>query len=631
MRNRQFLLLDSLGLFTVPFVVLVIRFEGFAWPPGFLSIALLFALISLPLRLYIAWVTGLYSCLWRYASIVELERILRATLISSVATFTLGALVLPWLGIIPVRMPYVALVLDGLLSMMILAAPRLAVRYLSARRFRDATGVRTIVVGAGSAGQLVAREASASGRAQYIVVGFADDDRRKQGLLLNGIRVEGRIDDLPRLIRDLAAREVVIAMPSARSTLVRRIVEMCAHEGVRVRTLPGIADLMSGRVSTSLRPVEIQDLLRRSPITTDLSAVKRLAEGQVALVTGAGGSIGSELCRQIAELSPSLLVLVDHSENQVFEIEREMRHRWPLLKIAPIVADIRDVNRMHDVFGRFKPFAVFHAAAHKHVPLMEENVIEAVTNNVLGTRNVVDASLEHGVTHFVLISTDKAVRPTSIMGATKRIAEIIVRLAAARENKHYVAVRFGNVLGSRGSVVPSFIQQIERGGPVTVTHPEMRRFFMTIPESVQLVLQAGALGKGGELFVLDMGEPVRIADLARDLIRLSGLEEGVDIEIEYTGIRPGEKLYEEVFFGDEDVRQTEHPKVIRAVSEEPSEALDGPIGELIRLASMVPNDAARLRAAIIDLVPDFIREDVPSKGVLPIEGRRPSSETHVVS
>ena len=631
MRNRQFLLLDSLGLFTVPFVVLVIRFEGFAWPPGFLSIALLFALISLPLRLYIAWVTGLYSCLWRYASIVELERILRATLISSVATFTLGALVLPWLGIIPVRMPYVALVLDGLLSMMILAAPRLAVRYLSARRFRDATGVRTIVVGAGSAGQLVAREASASGRAQYIVVGFADDDRRKQGLLLNGIRVEGRIDDLPRLIRDLAAREVVIAMPSARSTLVRRIVEMCAHEGVRVRTLPGIADLMSGRVSTSLRPVEIQDLLRRSPITTDLSAVKRLAEGQVALVTGAGGSIGSELCRQIAELSPSLLVLVDHSENQVFEIECEMRHRWPLLKIAPIVADIRDVNRMHDVFGRFKPFAVFHAAAHKHVPLMEENVIEAVTNNVLGTRNVVDASLEHGVTHFVLISTDKAVRPTSIMGATKRIAEIIVRLAAARENKHYVAVRFGNVLGSRGSVVPSFIQQIERGGPVTVTHPEMRRFFMTIPESVQLVLQAGALGKGGELFVLDMGEPVRIADLARDLIRLSGLEEGVDIEIEYTGIRPGEKLYEEVFFGDEEVQQTEHPKVIRAVSEEPSEALDGPIGELIRLASIMPNDAARLRAAIIDLVPDFIREDLSSKKVLPIERRRPSSETRVVS
>ena len=631
MRNRQFLLLDSLGLFTVPFVVLVIRFEGFAWPPGFLSIALLFALISLPLRLYIAWMTGLYSCLWRYASIVELERILRATLISSVATFTLGALVLPWLGVIPVRMPYVALVLDGLLSMMILAAPRLAVRYLSARRFRDATGVRTIVVGAGSAGQLVAREASASGRAQYIVVGFADDDRRKQGLLLNGIRVEGRIDDLPRLIRDLAAREVVIAMPSARSTLVRRIVEMCGHAGVRVRTLPSIADLMSGRVSTSLRPVEIQDLLRRSPITTDLSAVKRLADGQVALVTGAGGSIGSELCRQIAELSPSLLVLVDHSENQVFEIECEMRHRWPLLKIAPIVADIRDVNRMHEVFGRFKPFAVFHAAAHKHVPLMEENVIEAVTNNVLGTRNVVDASLEHGVTHFVLISTDKAVRPTSIMGATKRIAEIIVRLAAAREKKHYVAVRFGNVLGSRGSVVPTFLAQIERGGPVTVTHPEMRRFFMTIPESVQLVLQAGALGKGGELFVLDMGEPVRIADLARDLIRLSGLEEGVDIEIEYTGIRPGEKLYEEVFFGDEDVRQTEHPKVIRAVSEEPSEALDGPIGELIRLASIVPNDAARLRAAIINLVPDFIREDLSSKNVLPIERLRPSGETRIVS
>jgi FlaA1/EpsC-like NDP-sugar epimerase len=632
MRNRYFLLFDILGLLAVPFVVLAVRFEGFDWSPGFLRTVIAFTAVSLPVRIWVAWANGLYSCLWRHASIVELERILLAGAIATVLNFVIGAWILPYAGVVPFRMPYIALVLDGLLSLIVLALPRLMVRYVSARRYRDLGGTRTLVVGAGSAGQLIAREASASARALYTVVGFVDDDKRKQGLLLHGIRVEGRIDDLPRLIRDLAAREVVIAMPSARGSLVRRIVEMCAQAGVRTRTVPDLADIISGRVGiTSIRPVEIQDLLRRSPITTDLSAVKKLATGRVALVTGAGGSIGSELCRQIADLEPELLVLVDHSENQIFEIERELRRRSPLVKLAPVIADIRDLNRMREVFGRFRPFAVFHAAAHKHVPLMEENVVEAVTNNVLGTRNVVDTSIEHGVTHFVLISTDKAVRPTSIMGATKRIAEIIVRLAAAREKKHFVAVRFGNVLGSRGSVVPSFMQQIARGGPVTVTHPEMRRFFMTIPESVQLVLQAGALGTGGELFVLDMGEPVRIADLARDLIRLSGLEEGVDIEIKYTGIRAGEKLYEEVLFGDEDVQETEHPKVIRAVAELPSEALDKPIGELIRLASIAPNDVARLRASIIDLVPDFIPADAKPKDVLPIEGRRNTGESRIVS
>jgi FlaA1/EpsC-like NDP-sugar epimerase len=323
------------------------------------------------------------------------------------------------------------------------------------------------------------------------------------------------------------------------------------------------------------------------------------------IVTGAGGSIGSELCRQIADLRPELLVILDHSENQVFEIEGELKRRNPTLKVSPVIADIRDQSRMRLVFERFRPFAVFHAAAHKHVPLMEENVVEAITNNVLGTRNVVEAAVESGVTHFVLISTDKAVRPTSIMGATKRLAEIIVRLAAARESRHFVAVRFGNVLGSRGSVVPTFMSQIERGGPVTVTHPDMRRFFMTIPEAVQLVLQAGALGAGGELFVLDMGDPVKIADLARDLIRLSGLEEGEDIEIKYTGIRPGEKLYEEVLFGDEDVRETAHPKVIRVLAADPDADLERRIDELIRLTSVGAVDEVRLRETIIALVPDF--------------------------
>ncbi|MBX7118999.1 MAG: polysaccharide biosynthesis protein, partial [Gemmatimonadaceae bacterium] len=356
---------------------------------------------------------------------------------------------------------------------------------------------------------------------------------------------------------------------------------------------------------TALRPVEIQDLLRRAPIKTDITSVRALAEGRTVMVTGAGGSIGSELSRQIADLRPELLILLDHSENQVFEIEGELRRRNPTLKVAPVIGDIRDQQRMRLTFERYRPFAVFHAAAHKHVPLMEENVVEAITNNVMGTRNVVDAAVEFGATHLVLISTDKAVRPTSIMGATKRLAEIIVRLAAAQHHRHFVAVRFGNVLGSRGSVVPTFMAQIERGGPVTVTHPDMRRFFMTIPEAVQLVLQAGALGNGGELFVLDMGDPVKIADLARDLIRLSGLEEGEDIEIKYTGIRPGEKLYEEVLFGDEDVRETAHPKVIRVLAAEPEGTLEDRIDELVRMATLLPTEEARLREAIIGLVPDF--------------------------
>jgi FlaA1/EpsC-like NDP-sugar epimerase len=315
-------------------------------------------------------------------------------------------------------------------------------------------------------------------------------------------------------------------------------------------------------------------------------------------------------------------VLLDHSENQIFEITNELRELSPNVVLASIIADIRDADRITGVFQQYQPHAVFHAAAHKHVPLMEENVVEAVTNNVLGTRNVVEAALAVETPHFVLISTDKAVRPTSIMGATKRLAEVIVRRAAARSGRHYVAVRFGNVLGSRGSVVPTFLAQIRRGGPVTVTHPEMRRYFMTIPEAVQLVLQAGALGNGGELFVLDMGEPVRIADLARDLIRLSGFEEGSDIELRFTGLRPGEKLYEEVLFGHEDVRQTAHPKIICAMAEVPEPALEGRVDELVRAAQIQPLEEGKLRRMIVALVPDFIMQPETGATVVPIDRKR---------
>ena len=627
MRNRYFLFLDALLLSVVPLVALLLRLEGTAGLDGYLSTLLAFTVLTLPLRLLIAWRAGLYRCIWRFASITELERILAAGAIIAVVTSIVGV-GLPLAGA-PLRMPLSAIVIDAMLTLAVLAAPRFGARMMHLRRPRTGEAVRTLVVGAGSAGQMVAREAAHGESVHFEVIGFVDDDVRKIGQMVNGVRVVGKVDELPRFVRELGIQEVIIAMPSARGIEIRRIVELASSVGVRTRTVPSLTDIVSGRIAYSaLRPVEIADLLRRAPIDTDFSKVRVLAHARTVMVTGAGGSIGSELCRQIAALEPQLLVVLDHSENQVFEIEVELRRRFPTLQIAPVIADIRDEARINRVFERFRPFAVFHAAAHKHVPLMEENVIEAVTNNIRGTRNVVDAAVEYGTTHFVLISTDKAVRPTSIMGATKRLAEVLVREAAVRTQRHFVVVRFGNVLGSRGSVVPTFMAQIERGGPVTVTHPEMRRYFMTIPEAVQLVLQAGAQGQGGELFVLDMGEMVRIADLARDLIRLSGLEEGADIEIRYTGMRPGEKLYEEVLFGNEDVRNTEHPKVLRVLAADTDPEMIGRIDELLRQVALHSGDETTLRAAVTGLVPDFIATE-ERKDVLPL-AKRPSGGTRRV-
>jgi FlaA1/EpsC-like NDP-sugar epimerase len=628
MRNRHYFLLDLIGLAVVPLAAMLIRFEGFGWDPGQASTVVWFSALSLVAGLAVLWRMGIYQYMWRYASVIELERILLAGTIMAGIDLILGLGVGPLRG--GPRMPFSVLILDALLTVGVLAFPRLAARMLYVRRPRRGTVERVLVVGAGAAGQLVAREAALADRLHLEIVAFVDDDPRKQGQLLNGIPVVGRVNEIPRLIRTLGVAEVVIAMPSARGAEIRRVVELAAEGGARTRTVPSFADLVSGRVEVSaLRPVEIADLLRRAPIATDITKVSSLAKGRTVLVTGAGGSIGSELCRQIAALEPELLVLLDHSENLIFEISDELRRRFPSRAIQSVIADVRDEGRVRDTFERFRPFAVFHAAAHKHVPLMEENVIEAVTNNVLGTRRLVDAAVEFGTEHFVLISTDKAVRPTSVMGATKRLAEVIVRTAATLHERHFVVVRFGNVLGSRGSVVPTFMAQIERGGPVTVTHPEMRRYFMTIPEAVQLVLQAGALGKGGELFVLDMGEMVKIADLARDLIRLSGLEEGTDIEIRYTGMRPGEKLYEDLLFGDEDVRSTEHPKVIRVLADDRDVDLRGRIDELLRGVAMRQLDEEALRDAITSLVPDFLSAE-RSPDILPLV-KRPSGEGRLIS
>lgn len=608
MRNRDFFLFDLIALACLPLLVVLLHVEGLALPAELVGSVLAYTGVSLLVRLTLAYFFGLYRCLWQHASIAELERLVVTGFIAGLATFIAGTLGLRIFGV--PSLPFTVIVLDAIGALGMLSVPRLGVRLAAAHHRRINTGRRAIIVGAGSAGQSILRETQLYPKLRVQVVGFVDDNPSKQGLLLGNVPVVGTLDDLPTTIQQLAVTEVIVAMPTAHGKIIRKVVQAATNAGIQARTIPGLHDLLSGRVRVSaLRNIEIQDLLRREPIVTDLQAVRKLTSGKPVMVTGAGGSIGSELCRQIAALDPSLLILVDHSENQVFEIEGELRRAFPGLKLAAVIADIRNSARIHAVMAELKPHAIFHAAAHKHVPLMEVNIVEAITNNVMGTQNVVSAALDADVQHFVNISTDKAVRPTSIMGTTKRIAERIVLHAAVSSKKNFVSVRFGNVLGSRGSVIPTFMRQIQVGGPVTVTHPEMRRYFMTIPEAVQLVLQAGALGSGGELFVLDMGEPVKIVDLARDLLRLSGLEEGVDMDIAFTGVRPGEKLYEEVLFGEEDIRATNHPKVLRTIdSPEDEQFMDG-VATLVRNAVMSASDDATLRDGLRQLVPEFARED----------------------
>jgi FlaA1/EpsC-like NDP-sugar epimerase len=462
-----------------------------------------------------------------------------------------------------------------------------------------------LIAGAGSAGESIARELRQNPRNGILPVGFADDDRSKHGHRLHGLPVLGSLADIPGIVRRERVQEVVIALPSAPGTVVREIVRLAAEAGVKTRTVPSLSDLISGRVQASaLRQVEIQDLLRRTPVQTKLEQAHGQAYGRTVLVTGAGGSIGSELCRQLARLGPERLILLGHGENSIFDVRQELTDSFPAVALESVILDVRDREGLERVFDRFQPFSVFHAAAHKHVPLMESNVAEAVTNNVLGTKNMVELAAASGAEHFVLISTDKAVRPTSVMGATKRVAEQIVQETAELTGRNFVSVRFGNVLGSRGSVVPTFLRQIAAGGPVTVTHPEMRRYFMTISEAVQLVLQAGAIGKGGEVFVLDMGEPMKVMDLATDLIRLSGLEVDRDIEIRFSGARPGEKLYEELFFSAESAVPTDFPKILRAKNGCLPTGLGRTASELISAAQELWSDHD-LRVFLQRLVPDY--------------------------
>jgi FlaA1/EpsC-like NDP-sugar epimerase len=617
-RNRYLLLVDAALLTALPFLVYALRFESFEWEAAHVRAAYAFTFVIVPLEIAILVGFGLYRRLWRYASIWELELIFAAGVVASIVAWIVGALALPYSGLTPVRVPISVLAMHSVFSIAIVAAPRLLLRVAGRRhqhrRANDADR-RVLIAGAGAAGEMVAKEIRSNPQLGLKAVGYVDDDETKLGLRLGYLPVLGTLDEIREIAVRERAQELIIAMPRASGAVVRKVVRAAYDAGVHTRTVPGLFEILDGRVSVAaLREVQIEDLLRRDPVQTDLEAVRRLAAGRTVLVTGAGGSIGSELCRQLVALEPLELIVLGHGENPIFEILHELLADGPKAQLTPIIADVRDRQRIHRLFEQYKPYAVFHAAAHKHVPLMEDNVSEAITNNVLGTRNVADAAIACGTEHFVFISTDKAVRPTNVMGASKRVAEYVVQNAAMAHNRHFVSVRFGNVLGSRGSVVPTFLRQIQDGGPVTVTHPDMRRYFMTIPEAVQLVLQAGAQGRGGELFMLDMGEPVRIVDLARDMIRLSGLEEGADIEIQFTGIRPGEKLYEEMFFNDEIAAPTEHPKVLRATNGGTVAASDLAIDALVESALSGASDQS-LRQMLRHLVPDSVADATPHNGV----------------
>ena len=579
---------------------------------------------------------GIPRFVWRYVSLREVIRILGAMGAGSAVLMGVR-LIAPRLqtawdyaeymlipgGVILIDFALAAMGISGIRAVRRVLAERVAFQTLPAAVHKES---RTLLLGAGQAGALVAREIGQRSDLGIKPVGFLDDDTTKTGLMIHGIRVLGPTSKLAHFAKRHRADQALISIASARGESIRRIVALCKEADLPVRIIPGIFELLDGKVNLSrIREVSIEDLLGRSPIDLDTDVVERFVRGKRVLVTGAGGSIGSELCRQLGSLSPESITLVERAEFHLFTVHQDMIQRFPSLDIRPRICDVCDSKRVDDIFSLDRPHVVFHAAAHKHVPMMEWNPGEAVKNNVFGTRKVADAADRHGTEAFVLISTDKAVNPTSIMGATKRVAEMYVQSLSQRSKTKYVAVRFGNVLGSAGSVIPIFKKQIETGGPVTVTHPDMKRYFMTIPEACQLVMQASAMGDGGEIFVLDMGTPVKIADLAKDLIRLSGFIPDEEIRVVYSGVRPGEKLFEELGFDAEKMDTTKHPKIfVGRLAPQPLGEVSRSLEHLSRFTSST--FAPEVRGALRAVVPEM-QDDAtgPAPEVVAIADRAPSA------
>ncbi|GAB4343779.1 MAG: nucleoside-diphosphate sugar epimerase/dehydratase [Desulfobulbaceae bacterium] len=556
--------------------------------------------IAVPLQGIIFWYFGLYRALWRFASIPDLIRIIKGA--------GLGVMLLIVLDLVFTRLDHVprtVLFLYPLLLVTGLSVPRISYRWFKDNRLQlhSREGQRTIIVGAGRAGELLSRDLLH--RPEYQLLAFIDDDPEKQQREIHGIRVAGDTGSLPEIVEAFECELVILAIPSAGRDTVRRLVEKCRRIGVKCQTLPSVFEMTGMEVDAGkLRPVSLEDLLGRETVQLDREAISAYLTGRRVLVTGGGGSIGSELCRQISAQQPERLIILENGEYNLYCIEQELRARFPHLDLLTILGDVKNRERVEWVFQEFRPEIVFHAAAYKHVPMLEFNPAEGVTNNIFGTKIVADTATRHGVDRFVLVSTDKAVNPASIMGATKRVAELYCQNLAGRTDTKFITTRFGNVLGSAGSVVPLFQEQIESGGPVTVTHPEIKRYFMTIPEAVSLILQAGAMGRGGEIFVLDMGEPVRIRDLAVQMIELSGLVPGRDIEIVYTGLRPGEKLFEEILHESEELQETGHAKLLLARSRQVDWEWLG--GEFERLhEAAVSRNVEVIRGHLRNIVPEY--------------------------
>ncbi|MDD2233813.1 MAG: nucleoside-diphosphate sugar epimerase/dehydratase [Desulfitobacteriaceae bacterium] len=582
-RTLIFLLIDAVLVNLAVFISFYMRFgfEGTGKIPQEYFTSLTYnhtAWVATLVYLAVFYVFGMYNRLWQYASSGELVLIIFAATIGSGGTVALVYF------LAPLRIPNTVAIYLWFLVIFLIGGSRFIWRILRENAFTPyvpGSQKQVLIIGAGDAGVVAVRELKKHNLREGRPVGFVDDSVKKQKMHIMGIPVLGTRTDIPRIVKGHNIDEVIIAMPSASGETVKAIIKICEKTGVDLKIMPGVFNVLSGSVdTTAIRQVQVEDLLGRDPVAVDLQQVAGYLTGATVMVTGGGGSIGSEICRQVIKFNPFKLVIVGQGENSVFDIEQELHTGYPSLNVATEIMDIKDRDKVQLVFQKYNPGVVFHAAAHKHVPLMERNPEEALKNNIVGTYNLAEAADAFKVKTFVLISTDKAVNPTSFMGATKRVAEMIIQSLDKRSATRFVAVRFGNVLGSRGSVIPTFKRQISRGGPVTVTHPDMIRYFMTIPEASQLVIQAGSMAQGGEIFILDMGNPVKIVDLARDLIKLSGFEPDVDIPIKFTGIRPGEKLYEELLTAEEGTSHTKHTRIFVA---KPNDLDNARIAQIIQV------------------------------------------------